>query len=384
MKTKKIGLSVLAVAAGLVGAWWIYSKSKKTYKELERREEENREILKKSGLTDEQVDQLMVEAQEEEKNNGSESLGQDYDLNMCEKLFEAVRFKSVEIPSENVSVDEILDNDTEHVIHVVQRFDKRNSRDVLDFLFEIPTSALIDSRDGGRSKRKSSDGNTCVQDFARAIKGIFDHEKGELVDRGYVGEMESIAKDEENLGFKVKGGKFFVESMIEGYYYVRFEEKDEDTDKWYERSAMIRIDRSMYENNPWNEDHTRVTDYVYDLRQAYSEKDATYVELPVDSERVRNVEVVDAIAVVRVTFNIQGGKHLDGINITSGLKILENIWNEFEVHKDHGTRNENEKDLFTYDYFLFYNPRPDGDRLEVFDTEEREDGKYAVVRRDFV
>lgn len=376
MNTKKIGLGALAVAAlGYLG-WWIYTRSKKTYKELERREEENAKILSKTGLTEEQVDNISVGI----------SAGDDEDCvpNMCKELFSAVRFSSEEIPQECVDVDEILNKDTQHVIHVVQRFDKVSSREVLDFLFEIPTSALLDDRYGGRQKRSYKDGNTCVQDFAKAIKGIYDRDREELIDRGYVGEMEKIAKDPENLGLKISGGKFFIDSRIDGYYYINFEALDEETGEWYERSGLVRIDKSVYENNPWNEEHTRVTEFVYDLRQAYSVEGAEYIVIPTDEKVVRNAKVIDAIAVIRTTFNIQGGHNLDGINVTSGLKILEDIYNNFEVHKNHGTGNETEKDMFTYDYFLFYNPRQSGDRLEVFDTENGDDGKVHIVLREFV
>lgn len=374
-KTEKLGLGVLALAAVVAGGYWLYVRTRKTYKELVRRDEENREILKKSGLTPEQVDQMMVENAEKDLSGQEvEEKEQDFGQDLCKTLFQAARFESTEIPVESFNVDEMYERGSERVIHVQQRFDKRSQRDVLDLLFQIPLTAPL----GDKWNRNNND-MPGVKDFKRAIRGEFDHDKGKVIDRGYIDKMEEIVRDEKNLGLKISGGKFFVESYIEGYYYITFEQQYEDDEEWYERSGMIRIAKTSYENNPWNPEHTKVIDYVRDLHEAKG--DADYIELPFSGDNVRNVKVVDAIAVIRATFNIQGGKNLDGINKTSALEILHDIYNNFEIYKDHGTKNEGDKGFY-YDYFVFYNPDPEGDRLEVFQTKENEEGKSVIISEE--
>lgn len=373
-KTEKLGLGVLALAAVVAGGYWLYVRTKKTYKELVRRDEENREILKKSGLTPEEVDQMMVENAEKELSGQEvEEKEQDFGQDLCKTLFRAVRFES-DIPVECFDVDHIYERGSERVIHVQQRFDKRSQRDVLDLLFQIPLTAPL-----GEKWNKNNPDMPSVRDFKRAIRGEFDHDKGKVIDRGYIDKMEEIARDEKNVGLKITGGKFFVESYIEGYYYITFEEQYEGSEEWTERSGMVRIAKTSYENNPWNPDHTKVIDYVRDLHE--EKGDADYIEIPFSGDNIRNVKVMDAVAVIRATFNIQGGKNLDGLNKTSALEILNDIYYNFEIYKDHGSKKEGDK-YYYYDYFVFYNPDPEGDRLEVFQTKEDAEGNSVVFSEE--
>ena len=382
MKTSKIiglGLGVLGVVGGV---YWIITKTRKTYGELDRREKENDQILVKSGLTKEEVDQLSSE-ENQEGSETAEKPGGDIRLNLCRKLFEGVLYGKANIPIDCLNVDDC--KKTEKVTHVLQRFDDRLGREVLDFLFEIPTSALPDYRDGGERIRRREDGYTSVKDFSKAIKGEYDVEQQKSISKGFSGDMEMIVQNEQFLGFKMKGGNLEADSRVDGYIYLKYDKKDENGE-WDTYSKFMKIPKEICRQNPWNEKHQRVTDFVFDLKEAMkTEPQETLGKLLThggDPEIIRNPRIVDTFAAIRVTFCIQGGQFLDGINITSGCKILEKIYEDLIITGTPGPRYGSGECEFRYDNFLFYDP--DEDEVVVFDYSMDDNGDCSVVESSYV
>ena len=378
MKTSKIiglGLGVLCVVGGV---YWIITRTRKTYGELDRREKENDQILMKTGLTREDVDQLASEETNEGSETAEERPGEEIHLNLCKKLFEGVLRGKASIPIECLNVDDC--KRTEKVTHVLQRFDDKLRREVLDFLFEIPTSALLDYRDGGDRVRRREDGFTSVRDFSEKIKGKYDMEQRVVISKGFSGDMEMIVQNEQFLGFKLKGGNLEADSRVEGYIYLKYDKRDENGE-WDTYSKFIKIPKELCKQNPWNPDHQKVTDFVHDLKEAMKTKPQKVLGKMLthggDSERIRNPRIVDTFAAIRVTFCIQGGQFLDGINVTSGCKILENIYEDLAITGNPGLRYGGNDCEFRYDNFLFYDP-DDSEDVTVFDYEEDEKGDYHV------
>jgi hypothetical protein len=368
MKKQKVGLIVLGCAVVLGGVYFIYKHAKKTYREIDRREKENKNILEKSGLTEEDFEK-------EDENSGSDrESGVDYDINLSKKLYEKMRFDSG-IDLDCIDLEKILDEGpSEHVVHVYQRFDNRTRRNILDFLFEIPLSALPEGP-MAKNKRSYADGNTCVGDFVRTVKGKWD-EKKECPVQGWVEWMREIVQDPENLGFNIKKGNFFVDCQLEGYIYLSYERFDEESKEWQEVKSFGKVQRTMFENNPLDSSHTKLTEYVYDVAEVLS-KGEEVVSLPLDSDEYRNAKICDIICAVRVSFNMQDRWHVDGINVTSASKILNKIYEESEVS---GYRDG----IFRYERFLFYDPDAI-DCVCVFSEErDEETGKVRVISEEII
>lgn len=336
----KIGLWLLGAAVIYVGGRWIIKRSKATYAELERREKENREILRKTGRTEEEV-----EGEDLDSSEDSEKI--DYDINLSKRLFHDCRFLS-SLPIDVVDSVEILKEYDQHVVHVNQSFDRRSKRNVLNFLFEIPMSALSrDDRD-----RKYSDGNTNFMDFKRAICGRWDHEKGAIVEEGFQKTMESIVKNPEHLGLTIVNGNYtYCDGWVEPYAFISYEEKEDE--EWISKTNLIKLEKDIIENNPFNPEHFMATDFIYDLNQVYSQQGEERNNLKIDSnnDAFRNIEVIDAFIAIRVSFYVQDKFHMDGINAKSGLKILEEIYDKLEIE---GRRSNGRSGAFVYDKFLFY------------------------------
>ena len=78
MKTTNLGKAALVLLAVGGGLYWVIKHSKKTYQEIGRREKENREILKKSGFTEEDLDILS------QKEEGEDCI--DEKINLCKNF----------------------------------------------------------------------------------------------------------------------------------------------------------------------------------------------------------------------------------------------------------------------------------------------------------
>lgn len=366
MKKQKVGLIVLGCAVVLGGVYFIYKHARKTYREIERRENENKKILEKSGLTEEDFEK-------EDENSGSDrESGIDYDINLSKKLYERMRFDS-DIELDCIDSDKIIkEGPSEHVVHVYQRFDDRTKRNILDFLFQLPLSALPEGP-LAKNKRSYADGNTCVGDFVRTVKGTWNDEEKCSV-QGWVEWMREIVQDPENLGFNIKKGDFFVDSQLEGYIYLSYERFDEESREWEEVRSFGKVHRTMFENNPFDPSHTKLTEFVYDVAEAIKSGEGE-VSLPLDSDECRNAKICDIICAVRVSFNMQDQWHIDGINVTSAGKILDKIYEKSEVsgYKD---------GIFRYERFLFYDPDAI-DSVCVFSEERNEGtGKVRVISKE--
>lgn len=351
MKKSTACFWLAVVAAGGYAIWKTVQNARKEYKELKLREEVNKTLPK-----DESEPEVIVESQEESKI--------DYEINLPKRLFREVRFNlsNIDLPVDCVDLDSILSENgaSEHVIHVTQSFDKSSKRNVLNFLFEIPCSALPNIKNG-EVRRRYSDGNTCVGDFVHAIKGKYNHEKSEMDFRGFSERMENIVSDPENLGIPINKSRAFRDCRIEGYLYVTYEQKNED-DEWEAVSGLITLDKSIYTKNPFDSDHESMTDYVYDIKKYYAKEGVENVKLESsDPDKFRNIEIQDAIATIRVSFNMQDKRNIDGINHVSGAKILKAIYDELRITGfDRGE--------FCYEYFMFY--EPDSYTVSVYDVNE--------------
>lgn len=369
MKTTNLGKAALVLLAVGGGLYWVIKHSKKTYQEIGRREKENREILKKSGFTEEDLDILS------QKEEGEDCI--DEKINLCKKLYEQIRFEST-MPIDVVDLDGI--NHSEKVIHVCQRFDKKTKRNLLDLCFQVPVSALS----GNRGSRNYANGNTCVGDFISTIRGKFNETENKL-EGGWIEWMEDVVRENQNFGNgKIINKGRLVDSRLEGYYYITAEKNfgDVGEDDWQPIGMFFSIPPGIFKNNPYNSDHDKLTDYILDL---ISELDNNSNGEGVDlcgvnpGDDVRNVKIVDVICAVRVSFVMQDQWNLDGINATSAIKILETVYNDLEIQ---GAGDG----IFNYEYFLIYDPDSysDAEELRVFNTRESSDGKLMVITENYL
>lgn len=386
MKNSKLGLYVLGGTVILGGLVWVVRRAKKTVREIEQREKENKQLLLDSGLSEEDIEKI-EEQIENHHGSGNKKHCQDDDVdctvNVCKDTYEYLRFES-DIELNSLDIDTILDGPSEHVVHLCQRFDKKLKRNVLDFLFEIPKSALPRG-ENVKIYRKWVDGNTCTGDFITQIKGKWDFEKQESK-LGWIDWMTEMVKDPVNVGLKIKTDPL-VNSQLEGYIFLKYESFDHGNGDWFEESRLFKIPRVLHENNPFNSDHTDLTDFIYDLRlEIESVKEDDEVKFDglklrdgsaylFDPNEFRNIRAKDVICAVRVTYLVQDSKNLGGLNSNSAVKIIENIYNNMEV-----TGWNNGK--FKYTGFLFYDP--DAVDVAVFSEETNKDGKVIVVSEDVI
>lgn len=361
-KGKNWGLLITGLVILGGGAWYIVNRARKTYQELGRREEENREILKQSGMKEEEVDHA--------PKPGDPDYGVDINICLPRIIFEKGYFES-DIEQWHFDLDRALgysdrdgnkvDSDedrfppSEHVVHIRQRFDEKSKRNLLDFIFEIPVSALPYDKEA----RSYKDGNTCVADFVKALRGNKDKETGKY-SGGFAREMEKVISDPRNVGIPGIRSKAVVEQRVEGFYFATYKETFEDGSEPLECSAMLTIPESHYTNNQYNPDHDKVSDFVYDLLQVI--KTDGPQDLVFDREDIIDGKVGDVLLGFRVTVKLRDAYHIDGINANSAISILEKIVDEFQVIGWN-------KGLFKYEYFMFYAPN-DNDLLECYDTED--------------
>lgn len=349
----KAGLWLLgAVVVGTLG-YWIFKRSKKTYAELNRRDEEAKEALKKSGLSEDEIligdeRELNDEPQGGYSGNASDDTERvDTDINLCGKLFHDSRYMSDDLPIDAVDTIDILANHNDQnnydksIVHVMQSFARKENRNVLDFIFEVPLSAI--------SKDHHSSGNVRIGDFSRVLRGRWDHESGAQIDGGFSKTMEDIVRDPENLGINISSGQFvYCPGWVEAYGNIMYEKRSEDG-TWKRAYQTIKLDKRFIEDNVFNPDHTTASEFVADLNREYAKSGGTRrLKFDASTEDYRNCEVLSAFLGIRVSFYIQDKYHMDGINPTSGLKIIEEIYNDLEIS------DLNDKSVFNYDKFLFY------------------------------
>lgn len=349
-KSLKICLGLATLAAAGIAILKIFRDAKKEYKELELREKVNQTLPRTENPGESKVD---TEDEEEDQ--------VDYETNLPKRLFREVRYNlsNIDLPVDCVDLDYVFEGKypSEHVVHVKQCFDERSNRNVLDFLFEIPISALPNVKDKTvKVERKYTDGSTCVGDFVRAIKGVYDRDLNEVTDRGFAGEMEDIVTNAENLGIQIKNSKAFRDCRLEGYIFLSYQEKDEEDDEWFDVVRLLPVNKSICENNPYNETHTSATDYIFDLKSHLREGEDGPVLESSDPEKFRNLKVLDGFAAVRVSFNMQDKRNIDGINHASGAKIMKMISENLRIYRGDQYDEDQKGGVFEYTSFMFYDP----------------------------
>lgn len=350
-KSKNWGLLIAGLAVLGGGAWFIINRARKTYQELGRREEENREILEKSGLKEEDLDKKAPLP-------GDPDYGVDTEIYLPRLIYEEAFQSNLE--DDCLDLDRAIGGDghspSEHVVHIRQRFDTKIKRNVLDFLFEIPLSAIPEDRDS----RKFTDGNTCVANFVTAIRGEKNKETGKY-NGGLAKEMERIINDSRYNGINIDRmrARCIVDQRIEAYYFVAYKELDDNGEDLISCSAMLPVPKEHYENNIYNSDHTRASDFVGDLASVILEKGPQ--ELEFERKDIVEAQVRDVILTFRVTVKLRDAYHIDGINVKSAIAILEYIADEFNVIGWGGGS-------FKYTNFVFYAP-DELDTLECYDRE---------------
>ena len=341
-----------------VGAWWLTRRAKETYKELGRREKLGEELLKKSGMNENEVASIPPRP-------GDPEFGVDMQINLPYMLFEKGRFESLDIPQEYFDSDRIFTKagPSEHVVHIRQRFDKQLRRNLLDLIFEIPRSAASPNIED----RSSNDGYTSIGNFIHAFKGDkISNENNYTFSGGLVNTIRNIINDPKYgiSDLKVIPKNPVVSNRLVGYYYMKYDViEDGETTK---ASAMLPIPETHYEG-------MKLSDYVYEVNRRLDTREGVNVSL--SDPRIQNVEVGDVILGYCVTLKMHDAYNIDGINVKSGLAILRYIADEFEV------LNRSGRGKFKYLSFLCYDEWDEEEELRYYDTAVNKDtGRYQVVR----
>jgi hypothetical protein len=361
-----IGAIVLATAGAV---YYVYRQVKRTMKELDRREEENRTISQNLGLKEEDMNPE-TEAEVEDQI--------DYEINLPKRLFRECRFNAA-FPIECVDTDYTLGcernengkiqyySPKENVIHVTQGFDAKRKRNVLNFLFEIPLSSY-------NKKSKFTDGDVNIGEIIKVVMGNLikedqdDEESGKYRrEGGFVETMKEIVNAPENLGFSITNPDTFIGCWKRGYFYLSYEERVDG--EWVKINKLAPIEKNIWRINPFNREELKtVSDFVGVIRNAYEKDGTKHIELIAeDPLRFRNIVIEDAIMTIQVSFYMQDKLNICGINPQSATEILKQILDlEFEGKGDFG-----------YRYFSFYNPEEDR-AISVYDAKADENGNYFV------
>lgn len=340
--------------AGLV--YWAWKRTRKVHEEIENREKENVQALRSQGYSEKQIEKPVetTENQEEE------------DINLPKEIFEKARFESNVLPTDAVDSDSIFEEGNENIVHLFQTWDKKAKRNFLSFFFRIPEESLPSK---GRKSVPDS------REILKAIKGTWDMEKQKLVGPCFVDRMKSIIYEglaKSNI-VPSKHKELIPEANVEGYAFIQFKNKIGKT-----VSVPVLVTRNIYRNNPFNEEHDKVTDFINDLLVEIDDSENGYWET---SELAYNydesgkrvpatVKVFGGVAGVEVKIPVQDNYHLDGINSDMALKIIEEIYNE-ELLIEGPKGNE-----MVYDKFLFHSI--DSNHC-VYTTEPSESGKLRTV-----
>lgn len=354
LKTGLVVGGLLLLGAGV--AVWLSKRVKSTCKELENREKENEDALKESGLTEEKPREEVIALDDD----GTEV---DIEVNLPKALNEMIS-KDSNYLIEAVDVDEFIFGNkvSEHVVHIMQRYDRGLKRNVVDILFEIPLSALWSGKDAGK-KRSYYDGNTCVGDFVTTIRGKY-NEDLDRVENGFEEVIRYLVDNKIILGTTLKKGKkakdTIIYSGVSAYITATYERRDEDGE-WETITSMLDITKKkLIKENPFNPEHERATEFVCDMRVALDETDnergiAMGIENTAEnSENYRNFFVQDAIAAIRITLAVQDRVNLDGINAATLKQIADHIYNKLEIEGMNGG-------VFRYEHFLCYMPDTPGE-----------------------
>ena len=353
-KSEKTSLVIGGLLLLGAGAWWLIKRTKKTYKELENREKQNHEILEQLGITeDENV------SDEEAIVVDSEGTEVDIAINLPKQLNDLL------CHDENYELDELdvnkflLNNSpSEHTVHIRQRYDKGEKRNVLDLMFEIPLSALWSGK-GAYKQRSSEDGFTCVGNFLKTIRGEWDREDNYLKEQ-FQAEIRYLIDNQVMLGTTIKrrnSKKTIIYSGLCGYLYLDYKEKVGG--EYKDGSSLCEITKKMFEENVFNQDHSELTEFICDVRERLETAPATGLQFDMSDyiknpENFKDVVINDAIAAIRITVPIQDRRHIDGITINTLKQIVDNIYNKLEIEGSGGG-------IFRYKHFVCYVPDTEQD-----------------------
>lgn len=353
-KPIKTGLVIGGLLCLGAGVMWFVKRVKSTCNELEKREKENHEVLEQAGLLDN--DEVLPEEITVFDEDGTEV---DILVNLPKQLNGMIS-DDHKFEVSAVDVNEFLfgkKGASEHVVHFVQRYDKGVKRNVLDMLFEIPLSAQWSGKDSAK-RRLPEDGNTCVANFVSTIRGKYNEEKNTL-EHGFLELIQYLIDNKTYLGVPLeKNKRTIIYSGISGYMHITYKERLDG--EWVTVTRMMEIPKELYMNNPFNAEHTGLTEFVCDLR-GEMEKSREETGLPFDlskyiknSSEYKDFQVLDAITTVRVTLAVQDHLHLDGISPSTLKQVVDNIYGKLEIEGMKGG-------IFRYEHFLCYVPDLDGE-----------------------
>ena len=355
-KSTKTGLVIGGLLCLGAGVLWLTKRVKSTCKELEKREEENREVLEQSGLVDDGLTKEEVIGVDED---GTEV---DIIVNLPKQLNDMIS-NDPKYEVEAIDVNKFIFGNqgvSEHVVHFLQRYDKGLKRNVLDILFEIPISAQWSGANAAK-RRSQEDGYTCVGNFMSTIRGNYNSEK-DIVENGFLELIQYLIDSKTILGKPLKKNKkTIIYSGISGYMHITYKEKSTTgEDEWLTTTRMIEVPRELYKNNPFNEEHDGITDFICDLREEMEkskDKDGLSLDLSKfvkNSREFKDFRILDAISTIRVTLAVQDRLHLDGINDNTLKQVVDSIYNKLEIEGMKGG-------IFRYEHFLCYVPDLDGE-----------------------
>lgn len=355
-KTTKTGLVIGGLLCLGAGVLWLAKRVKSTCNELEKREKENHEVLEQSGLSNENLSNEEVIGIDED---GTEV---DIIVNLPKQLNDMIS-SDPNYAIEAVDIQEFIYGDrgaSEHVVHFLQRYDKGLKRNVLDILFEIPISAQWSGSNAAK-RRSQEDGYTCVGNFMSTIRGNYNEEK-DIVENGFLELIQYLIDSKTYLGAPLKKNKkTIIYSGISGYMHITYKERSRNNeDEWITTTRMIEVPRELYKNNPFNAEHTGITDFICDLREEMGKSsDENGLSLDLlkfvkNSQEFKDFRVLDAISTIRVTLAVQDCIHMDGINSITLKQIVDNIYNKLEIEGMKGG-------IFRYEHFLCYVPDLDGE-----------------------
>ncbi len=131
-------------------------------------------------------------------------------------------------------------------------------------------------------------------------------------------------------------------------------------------SAMLPIPESHYEG-------MMLSDYVYEVNRKLDARER--IEISLSDPKIRNVEVGDVILGYCITLKMNDAYNIDGVNVNSGLAILQYVADEFKVV------NKSKSGEFEYVSFLCYDEWDEEDELRYYDvTVNKKTGRYQICK----
>lgn len=324
-----IGLGVLAIAG------YVIFDMKRTKKEIARRKKENKDFLMESGLDEEEIIREELVPDDDEVKDGI-----DCGVNLSGSLFNAA-LHCPELDLDAISTEAALSG-RRHVVHITQSCDRRKKCNVLNFLFEVPYSALgIDS-----NNRRPEDGYVNSIILKKTLHGSYNHEEEVFYESAFFKEVKNIVAK----GVKNNLDKVLYGATLDPFAYIRFMSKDEDGND----VEVTRLERLTNDMMGWTRNYQQ-SEFV----KVIHESDETYKMIGSEGE---DVTVLDTFMAVRISFVMQDRFNPVGINTETGVEIIKKIYDSLEIE---GERWNAEP--LRYDGFLFYKEREVSDiKLEIY------------------